>query len=92
MQDRAAVRRLRSQGQRLLTEFQSLTNDHVVSAWRNPETDEVHTFQSDAIRRDPSTFVRTTSIPVFVNPSDLSEYFMDLSSSDRIKRTKSLVI
>ena len=86
MQDRAAVRRLRSQGHRLLTEFQSLTNDHVVSAWRNPETDEVHTFQSDAVSWDPSAFVGTTSIPVFVNPSDLSEYFMDLSSSDRIKK------
>jgi hypothetical protein len=79
VEDRFLIHRLKKKGTLLLTEFTEMSGGQVVSEWRDPKTDEVHTFRSNASSRDPSTLVQTTTIAVFANPDNLSEYYMDLS-------------
>lgn len=79
IEDRFLINRLKRKGKLLLTEYKRIEGGRIVSEWRDPKTDEVHSFCSEPSGRDPSTLVRTTTVAVFVNPTNLKEYYMDLS-------------
>jgi hypothetical protein len=79
LEDRFLIRRLRKRGKLLLTEYRRFDPTHIVSEWCNPETREVHVFQGRIRGRDISRLVRTATIAVFVNPDNLTDYYMDFS-------------
>jgi hypothetical protein len=45
--------------------------------WRDPQTQEVHVFESDPIWFDPSPFINTKKIKVMIDPHDARKYWMD---------------
>jgi hypothetical protein len=55
----------------------------VVTHWRDPATGESTTFYSRNFLRNTVRRVTSTSIPVYVNPTNPEEYFMDLSPAGR---------
>jgi hypothetical protein len=79
IQDCALNYRLRKKGKLLLTEYKGF-RDGIVSQWRDPLTDEVHTFVRK-YRGNPSKRIRSNTIAVFVDPANPSDYYMDLSYS-----------
>jgi hypothetical protein len=79
LEDRALIRRLKTRGRLLLTEYRGFDGAQLVSEWRDPETHQVHMFHGAVRGDDPAKFVRTAIIAVFVNPGDFTDYYMDLS-------------
>jgi hypothetical protein len=66
--------RLKKGGKLILTEYKGSG----MSQWRDPVTDEVHTF----VRGYNGVFskpIRATTIAVFMDPANPSDYYMDLS-------------
>jgi hypothetical protein len=45
--------------------------------WINPQTQEVHVFESDHIWFDPSPYIKTKQVKVKIDPHNASEYWMD---------------
>lgn len=84
IQDGVLNYRLKKKGKLLLTEYKGFS-EGIVSQWRNPLTDEVHTFVRK-YRGNPSKQIRSNTIAVFVNPTDPSEYYMDPSYSPKSKK------
>lgn len=83
IQNRVFNYRLKKRGKLLLTEYKGFAAG-IVSQWRDPRTDEVHTFVRK-YRGNPSRAIRSNTIAVFVDPTDLSDYYMDLSYSPQSK-------
>jgi len=79
IEDRFLINRLKMKGKLLLTEYKRIEGGQVFSEWRDPKTDEVHSFCSEKSGRDASTLVQRTTVAVFVNPTDLQDYYVDLS-------------
>jgi hypothetical protein len=79
IEDRFLIRRLKTRGKLLLTEYRGIDGRNVMSQWRDPDTQVVHVFQGEARELDPSRALRTTTIAVFVNPTKLDDYYMDLA-------------
>ena len=73
--------RLKKRGKLILTEYKGSG----MSQWRDPVTDEVHTFVRgySGILSKP---IRSTTIAVFMDPANPSDYYMDLSYSPRSKK------
>jgi hypothetical protein len=46
--------------------------------WINPQTQEVHVFESDHIWFDPSPYIKTKQIKVKIDPHDASKYWMNI--------------
>lgn len=72
--------RLKKRGKLILTEYKGSG----MSQWRDPVTDEVHTFVRD-YTGFLSTPIRSTTIAVFVDPANPSDYYMDFSYSPKSK-------
>jgi len=51
----------------------------IVSQWLNPETSELHVFTSDNIWFDPTDFIKSDKINVFIDPKNPKRYLVDLS-------------
>jgi len=72
------------------TEFQRVTMNKWVSAnsshpyrivtqWKDPSTSEIHVFQSDNIWFDPTGYIKTKHITVYIERGNPGEYVFDLS-------------
>lgn len=51
----------------------------ILSQWQDPKTDELYVFKSDSIWFDPTDFVKTDTIRVFIDPENPKDYVMDIS-------------
>ena len=82
--------RLRTNGTRLMTDFQRVIEDtswemngrhpyRIVTQWHDRERNEVRTFESDPLWFDPRAFVGNRSIAVHIDPADPERYYMDTS-------------
>lgn len=49
----------------------------ICAQWQNPQTQEIHVFESEPIKYDPSDYLEDIEIPVLIDPNDPSRYFMD---------------
>jgi hypothetical protein len=72
--------RLKKRGTLILTEYKGSG----MSQWRDPVTDKVHTFVRgySGMLAKP---IRSTTIAVFMDPTNPSDYYMDLSYRSRSK-------
>jgi hypothetical protein len=72
------------------TEFQRVTMNKWVSAnsshpyrivtqWKDPSTSEIHVFQSENIWFDPTGYIKTTHITVYIERDNPEKYVFDLS-------------
>ncbi|MBZ5486802.1 DUF3592 domain-containing protein [Halomonas aquamarina] len=82
--------RLLEQGLRLETTYQgvelntriSVNGRHpyrITSQWLNPESLEVHVFKSANLWFDPSPYIDTDTVAVFIEPGNPKKYHMDVS-------------
>lgn len=82
--------RLRREGRRLSTKFDSVIKDdsvemdgrspyRIVTQWHDPATNRVHVFESDEIWFNPEEFIKSERITVYVDTSDMEMYVMDTS-------------
>ena len=51
----------------------------IVAQWQNPETGQLHLFNSENVWFDPTTYVTTKQIKVLLDPKDSKRYHVDLS-------------
>jgi TIR domain len=72
--------RLKKRGKLVFSEYKGPGE----SQWRDPVTDEVHTFVR-GFRGPLSERVRSKTIAVFIDPANPSDYYMDLSYSPKSK-------
>ena len=81
---------LRQTGMRIQTDFQradvdesySVNGKHpyrIYSQWQNPQTNEIHVFESDAVWFDPLDYIKTDKMDVWIDRDDPGRYFMDIS-------------
>jgi hypothetical protein len=72
--------RLKKRGKLILAEYKGSG----VGQWRDPVTDEIHTFVRGygGILSKP---IRSATIAVFVDPANPSDYYMDLSYAPESK-------
>jgi len=91
---RSLNRRLRRTGTLLVTEYRGVGYDlsethngnrfeRVVTEWRDPATGESLTFYSRNFLRNTARRVSSSCIPVYVDPTNPEDYFMDLSQAGR---------
>lgn len=58
----------------------------ITSQWLNPESLEVHVFKSENLWYDPSSYLETDTIPVFIEQGNPRKYHMDLSFLPRLAK------
>ena len=58
----------------------------VVAQWLDATTNDLFVFRSDNLWFDPSRFVQDRKIPVYIDPSNPSSYYVDLSFLPRVHR------
>ena len=51
----------------------------IVSQWQNPATSKLHIFESDNIWFDPTDFIKTDKIKVWIDRKNPKKYMVDLS-------------
>jgi hypothetical protein len=87
---KAADPGLKLTGLSIQTDFQSVERDttysengrhpfQIVTQWKNPSTGEMHLFQSDPLRYDPTAHIKTGKITVYIERGNPGKYFMDIS-------------
>lgn len=87
---RRRAKRLRAEGRRIEAAFHGVERNlslrvngrhpfFVVGQWQDPSTADVYVFRSDNIWYDPTDFINSASVPVYIDPADPRTYFMDLS-------------
>lgn len=57
----------------------------ILSQWQDPKTDELYVFKSESIWFDPTEFVKTDTVRVFIDPENPSKYTMDTSFLPKLK-------
>ncbi len=65
-----------------LNESYSANGQHpyrIISQWQNPASGKIHVFLSDNIWFDPSDYIKTDSIKVFIDSNNPKNYIVDLS-------------
>lgn len=88
---------LRKNGTPIETEFQSVEQNTALSVngkhpfmvltqWLNPATSELHIFKSNNLWFDPSSFIKTKKITVFIENNNPKKYFVDLSFLPRLAK------
>lgn len=88
---------LKQTGIAVLANFQSVEPNYCVSIngrnpykivcqWLSPETQELHLFESDNLWFDPSDYIKTQTLTVFIKPGDPKKYHMDVSFLPRVAR------
>jgi hypothetical protein len=81
---------LKQQGTRIETEFQSVELNRslsvngrnpfrVLTQWQNPATSEVHVFASNNLWFDPTSYIKSKKITVFIETNNPKKYYVDLS-------------
>ena len=86
---------LRKNGRPIETEFQSVEQNtalsvngrhpfRVLSQWQNPSTSEVHIFKSNNLWFDPSSYIKSKTITVFIEKDNPKRYLVDLSFLPRL--------
>ncbi|MBM0744338.1 DUF3592 domain-containing protein [Phormidium sp. CLA17] len=81
---------LKQQGTPIETKFKSVEIDttesindrhpfRVITQWQNPSTKEIHVFESNSIWYDPSEFITSDLITVFIERENPKKYLVDLS-------------
>lgn len=81
---------LKRQGIPIETEFQSVERNmaysvngrhpfRILTQWQNPATSEVHVFHSNNLWFDPTNYIKSKRITVFVERNNPKRYFVDLS-------------
>jgi hypothetical protein len=86
---------LRQAGMAVQARFQSVEVNYSLSVngrnpyviccqWLNPETQEVHMFESDNLWFNPSDHIRADSLTVFIEPGNPRKYHVDLSFLPRM--------
>jgi Protein of unknown function (DUF3592) len=81
---------LKKDGIPIETEFQSVEFNTSLSAngkhpfiittqWQNPSTSELHIFQSNNLWFDPSDYIKSERITVFIERNNPKKYYVDLS-------------
>jgi hypothetical protein len=83
-----ARRRLRQSGTRILADVlgvESTRRSYRINAqWQNPRTSRIHVFSSDEIGFDPTNYVGTKQVNVFIDPNNPRKYLVDLSFLPRL--------
>jgi hypothetical protein len=51
----------------------------ILTQWENPSTSEIHVFTSDNIWFDPTSYIKTKTIRVFIENGKPKKYYVDLS-------------
>lgn len=57
----------------------------ILSQWQDPKTDELYVFKSESIWFDPTEFVKTDTVRVFIDPENPAKYTMDTSFLPKLK-------
>lgn len=60
----------------------SVNNTHpfrILAQWVNPRTNELHVFKSENIWFDPSNYIKSKKIKVYIQPSNPKKYHVDIS-------------
>lgn len=81
---------LKQQGTPIETKFKSVEIDttesvndrhpfRVITQWQNPSTKEIHVFESNSVWYDPSEFMTSDPITVFIERENPKKYLVDLS-------------
>jgi hypothetical protein len=81
---------LKRQGIPIETEFQSVERNmaysvngrhpfRILTQWQNPATSEVHLFHSNNLWFDPTNYIKSKQITVFIERNNPKRYFVDLS-------------
>lgn len=81
---------LRVHGTPILAEYQHVALNPAISVngaspyrifvqWQDPTTSQVHVFHSDDIWYDPGKFINRKELTVYVDPSNLKRYHVDIS-------------
>lgn len=81
---------LRKNGMPIETEYQSVEENtafsvngrhpfRVLTQWQNPSTSELHIFKSNNLWFDPSSYIESKKITVFIERNNPKKYFVDLS-------------
>ncbi len=58
----------------------------VVCHWLNPETSEVHVFESESIWFDPSSYIKGEEFMVFIKKGNPKKYHVDISFLPKMAR------
>lgn len=48
--------------------------------YTDPKTNIIHIFHSDEILYDPSTMIQSETVPVYVNPKNYNQYYVDIGA------------
>ncbi|MBZ4033667.1 DUF3592 domain-containing protein [Flavobacterium sp. 17A] len=51
----------------------------ILSQWQDPQTNELYVFKSESIWYDPTEFINTETVRVFIDPQNPKNYVMDTS-------------
>lgn len=81
---------LKEQGDPIETEFQRVELNktvtvngrnpfRIITQWQNPSTAEVHIFESDNLWFDPSDYIVSHQITVFIEQNNPKKYYVDTS-------------
>ena len=84
-------------GMRLETDYQSVEQNtalsvngrhpfRVLTQWQNPATSELHVFKSNNLWFDPSSYIKSKKITVFIEKNNPKNYFVDLSFLPRLAK------
>lgn len=84
------IKHLRQQGQVVQANYQSVNVNHsfsingrhpylIVCQWLNPTTGVLHRLESDNIWFDPTPYISSDKIKVFVDRKNPGKYHVDLS-------------
>jgi hypothetical protein len=95
MMEETESKRLKLEGRRLLTKFDSVIKDEsleidgrapyrIVTQWHDQATNSIHLFESDEIGFNPEEFIKSKEIVVYVDPADMERYWMDISFLPRL--------
>jgi hypothetical protein len=90
------IRNLKTLGRRLETEYKGVRNgsargvhgcfaQQIVSQWCDPRTNELTLFYSKNLWFDPSRYVDSKTITVYLDPTNPQNYLMDLSFLPKVR-------
>ena len=81
---------LMAYGTEILADFQSVERNtslkvngrspwRVIAQWQNPETGQLHVFNSENLWFDPSNYIQTKQLKVLLDPKNAKRYHVDIS-------------
>ncbi|MEQ9546792.1 MAG: DUF3592 domain-containing protein [Marinobacter sp.] len=85
-----SAEKLRKTGQLVQSRYQGVEKNEglvmngkspyqIVCQWQNPVTSDLHVFRSGNLWFDPSSHISSDSIPVYINPTNPKQYWVDTS-------------